>query len=460
MGGVVSLTVGTTGSYAFIPTVNIAPPPSGGSQASAAVATMKLSQWTLGSGGTGYSVNDILTLTGGTCTSNPQVKVTSVSGGVITATTGYSSGLCSSPNFGTTTLTGGTGSGATLSGARYLVNTFTVTAAGNYSVAPTVTIQASGFGTATATATLGSTALTLTGGGGGSVVIDNNRIAVGTTTAYARLSVWGSDTASSTLAFNVINNASTTVFAVFNGGNAQLSGTLTQSSDRRLKTDIESLDASSTLALIDKLDPVAFTWKNRSQDGQQMGFIAQDVQKLFPTLVSTTSPTALTPNGTLGVNYIGLISPIIKAIQALSSKIDALAAAIAGLANRVTTRELCVEKSDGTPVCVTGDQLQGMLNSSGQQGTPYREPEQEPQPDTAATTTSSTSTSTSASEPDSAATTTSSTSTPEPDTAATTTSSTSASTSQPGSSQDTGESDAPSADTADGAGSASTTPAE
>lgn len=439
MGGVVSLTVGTTGSYAFIPTVNIAPPPSGGSQASAVVATMKLSQWTIGSGGTGYSVNDILTLTGGTCTSYPQLKVTSVSGGVITGTTGNGGGSCSSPNFGTTTLTGGTGSGATLSSARYFVNTFTVTAAGNYTVAPAVTIQASGFGTATATAGLGSTALTLTGGGG-SVVIDNNKIAVGTTTAYAKLSVWGSDAASSTPAFNIVNSASTTVFAVFDGGNAQLSGTLTQSSDRRLKQDIESLDASTTLSLIDQLDPVTFTWKNRAQDGLQTGFIAQDVQKLFPQLVSVTTPTALTPDGTFGVNYIGFIAPIIKAIQALSSKVDALTAAVAGFANRVTTKELCVEKSDGTPVCITGDQLQSMLNSSGQQAASYQEPaqEQESQPDSTATTTTSSSTS--------------------PDSTATTTPSTSAS--QPDSSQDTQGSDTLSPDTADDAGSASTTPIE
>jgi hypothetical protein len=372
MGGVASLAVGSTGSYSFIPTVNIAAPPSGGSQASAAVATMKLSQWTIGSAGTGYSVNDVLTLAGGTCSTQPQIRVTSVSGGAITGTTGNAGGLCSSPNFGPITLTGGTGSGATLSSARYFVNTFTIISPGNYSVAPAVAIQTSPDGSATATATLGSSSLTLNGGGG-SVTIDNNRVAVGTTTGYARLSVWGADAASSTLSFSVVNSASSTVFAVFNGGNAQLSGTLTQSSDKRLKTDIESLDASSTLALIDRLDPVTFAWKDRLKDGPQLGFIAQDVQKLFPALVSTTSPTALTPGGTLGVNYIGFIAPIIKAVQALSSKIDALAAAVAGFADsftsrQVTTDQLCIKTSVGAPVCVTGDELQQLLSGQGMRG--------------------------------------------------------------------------------------------
>ena len=48
-------------------------------------------------------------------------------------------------------------------------------------------------------------------------------LGIGTSTPYARLSVWGTDAASSTLSFNVVNSASTTVFAVFDGGNAQLS---------------------------------------------------------------------------------------------------------------------------------------------------------------------------------------------------------------------------------------------
>jgi hypothetical protein len=91
-------------------------------------------------------------------------------------------------------------------------------------------------------------------------IADAGNVGIGTTTPYAKLSVWGLDTASSTLAFNVVNNASTTVFAVFDGGNAQLSGTLTQSSDARLKTNVQSLDAPTSLAAIDSLTPVAYDW--------------------------------------------------------------------------------------------------------------------------------------------------------------------------------------------------------
>ena len=52
----------------------------------------------------------------------------------------------------------------------------------------------------------------------------NGNVGIGTTTPYARLSVWGSDAASSTLAFNVVNSASTTVFAVFNVSGLPLHG--------------------------------------------------------------------------------------------------------------------------------------------------------------------------------------------------------------------------------------------
>jgi hypothetical protein len=198
-----------------------------------------------------------------------------------------------------------------------------------------------------------------------------------TTTPYARLSVWGTDAASSTLAFNVVNSASTTVFAVFDGGNAQLSGTLTQSSDQRLKTNIQTLDASSSLSLIDALNPVTFNWIDPDKGPTpQLGFIAQQVQQVFPDLIATTSATALTPDGTLGLNYIGLISPIVAAIQALDHEVNALTSTVSGFAdnvvsahitattidaNMVTAANLCVKKSDGTPVCVTGDQLSALL---------------------------------------------------------------------------------------------------
>ena len=210
-----------------------------------------------------------------------------------------------------------------------------------------------------------------TGVNGTLSTVSTGNVGIGTANPYSRLQVSGADTASSTSAFAVVNNASTTVFAVFDGGNAQLSGTLTQSSDRRLKTNIQSLDASTSLAAINSLTPVGYDWLDPNKGGvRQYGFIAQQVQQVFPNLVSTTSATALTPDGTLGLNYLGLIAPIVEAIQTLSTEVQSLTATVESFAQSFTSKkitasqQLCVEKSDGTPVCITGDQLSNIVSGT------------------------------------------------------------------------------------------------
>jgi hypothetical protein len=151
------------------------------------------------------------------------------------------------------------------------------------------------------------------------------------------------------------------VFAVFNGGHAQLSGTLTQSSDRRLKTNIAALDASSSLASINSLTPVAYDWLDPEKGGvRQYGFIAQQVQQIFPDLVSTTSATALTPDGTLGLNYLGLIAPLVEAVQVLSRELASLETMVTGFANSFTTKQLCVADDSGK-TCISRSQLQTLL---------------------------------------------------------------------------------------------------
>jgi hypothetical protein len=178
-------------------------------------------------------------------------------------------------------------------------------------------------------------------------------VGIGTTTPYSALTVWGPDTVS-TSAFVISNSASTTEFSVLDNGNATLAGTLTQNSDQRLKTNIQSLDASSSLAAINSLNPVTFNWLDPNKGTTpQLGFIAQQVQPIFPNLVSSTSPTTLTPNGTLSLNYIGLISPIVSAIQDLEQQLTNLASTIAGFANSFTTNQLTFNRATGSEVTIT-----------------------------------------------------------------------------------------------------------
>jgi Chaperone of endosialidase/Domain of unknown function (DUF5011) len=207
--------------------------------------------------------------------------------------------------------------------------------------------------------------------GTGSTLSTGN-IGIGTTNPYSRLQVTGPDSGASTTAFLVANSASSTLFYVSDNGNAVLQGGLTQTSDQRLKTNVQSLDASSSLSLIDQLNPVTFNWIDPNRGSTpQLGFIAQQVLPIFPNLVSTTSPTALTPDGTLSLNYIDLISPIVSAIQALSSEFSSIETTITGFTNSFTTgdltftRDLCAQESNGNKICITGDQLAALVANAG-----------------------------------------------------------------------------------------------
>ena len=107
------------------------------------------------------------------------------------------------------------------------------------------------------------------------------------------------------------------------GGNLTVGGTIygtVSPSDIRLKENVSELDDDYGLNIISKLDPVSFNWKDKSYgEAKQYGFIAQAVQKILPDLVKA-SPS----DGMLGLNYDGLIAPIVKAIQEQQKEIENL----------------------------------------------------------------------------------------------------------------------------------------
>lgn len=149
-----------------------APNVSGGQQATVSVASYILFGFgSVGAGGTGYAVNDIVTMVGGTPTGTAcKLKVLTVdgSGAILTFTsTGAGGGFTYSalPPTGNNTWSGGTGTGFTTANAVWHVNAFTITAAGSgYSAPPTVTLSPI-TGTPTITTTTSAT-MTLTAGAG------------------------------------------------------------------------------------------------------------------------------------------------------------------------------------------------------------------------------------------------------------------------------------------------------
>jgi hypothetical protein len=136
-------------SYTSIPSVIISAPQAANGVQATVDAQMQFggNSPTIVSGGTGYTVNDVLTVVGGTGTA-ATITVTTVSGGVITganyATGGTYSVLPTLP----VSVTGGTGSSATFTGTFAVRTTaYTITNAGSgYVEQPTVTFSGGGGG--------------------------------------------------------------------------------------------------------------------------------------------------------------------------------------------------------------------------------------------------------------------------------------------------------------------------
>ena len=88
-------------------------------------------------------------------------------------------------------------------------------------------------------------------------------------------------------------------------------------SDIRLKKDFSKLNAS--LSKLAKLDGYHYYWKDAARGKDlQTGVIAQEVEKIFPELVSTDD------NGYKSVNYIGFIPHLIESVKVLKNENEAL----------------------------------------------------------------------------------------------------------------------------------------
>ena len=110
-------------------------------------------------------------------------------------------------------------------------------------------------------------------------------------------------------AFKVMANGDTTV-----SNDLTVGGDIVVSSDARLKANIVSL--GSTLAKLLLIDGKSYTMK---KDGKQkIGVLAQDIQKVFPELVTTDDKEML------AVNYQGLVPVLINALKEQDDKISRL----------------------------------------------------------------------------------------------------------------------------------------
>ena len=111
-------------------------------------------------------------------------------------------------------------------------------------------------------------------------------------------------------------NTGKSVYFDSNGG-VTATGPYTNVSDARLKRNMLPLIGS--LQIINQLHGYHYYWKNDSSaQNLQTGVLAQEIQKILPELVQTDN------QGTLSVNYIGLIPHLIEAVKELKTLNDDL----------------------------------------------------------------------------------------------------------------------------------------
>lgn len=115
-----------------------------------------------------------------------------------------------------------------------------------------------------------------------------------------------------------------------NGSGVWGAGAYVNGSDQRIKEDISPL--SDTLDIINALNPVTFRYKEEWSNDRaiQPGFIAQEVES---TLADTIYGNGIVQQGGtyLGLAYQNFIPLLVKAVQELNAKVEALEARVAEL---------------------------------------------------------------------------------------------------------------------------------
>ncbi|HSA05377.1 MAG TPA: tail fiber domain-containing protein, partial [Tenuifilaceae bacterium] len=134
---------------------------------------------------------------------------------------------------------------------------------------------------------------------------DNDRVAINTVSPTQTLDVNGN------ARFRSVGSG-----AYNNPLNITSDGTLTTAtSDVRLKEEISTLENALTKVM--QLRGVSFKWKKEPSMGKRIGFIAQEIEQVFPELVFTNET-----DGYKGVNYAEMTAVLVEAMKEQQTIID------------------------------------------------------------------------------------------------------------------------------------------
>lgn len=122
-------------------------------------------------------------------------------------------------------------------------------------------------------------------------------------------------------------------------------GTLSQSSDRKVKDNIETINEKSAIDLINSLQPVQYTFKKDENKRLNMGFVAQDVKEVCDNIgidnFALYNVSQVDKKGnrskkvnlkkgvsdeelSWGLSYTQLIAPMVATIQNLTKRVEEL----------------------------------------------------------------------------------------------------------------------------------------
>jgi hypothetical protein len=120
-------------------------------------------------------------------------------------------------------------------------------------------------------------------------------------------------------------------------GDIQYTGTLTDVSDRRLKTDIHPLrQRGNMLDKLGALETYSFRMIDDKEGTVEYGVMAQEIITQFPELVRVDRSTE---EGYMSVNYIGLIAPLVEATKELKAENDSLRNQVTSMEDRLASLE-------------------------------------------------------------------------------------------------------------------------